>query len=120
SSTTFTTTAAQPVSGVSGPAGASTTAAGASRVQYQGPLAFTVSATGTLLANAGGITTTGPAGMGLGSARVHDDTTNVDVGSGCCGNMVDVRMSATVNPGDHLTVNFTGVTNPPVGTYSLA
>src|SRR3954452_7364365 len=48
------------VSGVSGPGPGSTTAAGATQVQYQG-LGFTVSATGTLVANGGKVTITGPA-----------------------------------------------------------
>ncbi|MCA1684222.1 MAG: hypothetical protein LC708_03750, partial [Actinobacteria bacterium] len=120
SSGTYTITAAQAVSTVTGPTSLTSPAAGATGVDYAG-LGFTVSSTGGLGPNGGYVTVVAPAGTVLHSGWVHDDTTNADVGDGdSSGATMSLGIYATVNPGDHLTVRFTGVTNPAPGTYAMS
>jgi hypothetical protein len=116
---------ASSVSGVSAPV-LSTTAAGASAVEYNS-IGFTV--TTAMAATGTSVTIAAPAGTILSNGCdniVHDDTTGQQVACGGLLSNANATLTLSFNNGqavganDHLTVTLRKVTNPAAGTYTLA
>ena len=125
SSNSYAVSAAGSVSGVTASITGPTAAAGGLTVYTVG---FTTSPTGKLDQSVGSFITVTPSGSSLdplvyGSTySVTDDTTGQTVSSGNCVYVcpqIPLASGVVINPGDHLTVVYTGVDNPTsAGSYT--